>query len=203
MEQITQEIFYFYADYADLITVFSVFFLFFAIFSYVAMGASLSRMMRKARMNHPWMVWVPFCNVYVIGDFADHYNILCEGKCTSYAKQMLAWSIVSLALSQALRSVSILLSASMKVSGLFLLMLFAYVAAAVVYNVFYSIALYKIYRLFSDKAVVLLVLSVATGVATPFIMLKLAAKEPKLPFREEEPPAPEPARFPIWHYDEF
>ena len=203
MDQIPQELIDIIELLVALYAAVSVLTMAYAVLHYVAVGVSLSRMMERTGMPNRWMPWVPFCNVYALGDLADTYNLLCEGKATCYGKRTLTWFIVAVALSQPTLLVLYAMNPEASVPTDLWLLLAGLVAAAVVYNVFYSIALYKIYRLFSDKAVALLVLSVATGVATPFILLRLAAKEPKLPFREEEPPAPEPATSLIWHYDEF
>ena len=203
MDQIPQELLDIIELLVALYAAVSVLITAYAVLHYVAVGVSLFRMMDKTGVSNPWMAWVPFCNIYALGDLADTYNLLCEGKATRYGKRTLTWFIVAVALSQPTLLVLYAMNPEASVPTDLWLLLAGLVAAAVVYNVFYSIALYKIYRLFSDKAVALLVLSVATGVATPFILLRLAAKEPKLPFREEEPPAPEPATSLIWHYDEF
>ena len=201
MERITKEIFYFYADYAALIAAFSVFFLLFAIFSYVAIGVSLSRMMRKARMNHPWMAWVPFCNVYALGDLADTYNLLCEGKATRYGKRTLTWFIVAVALSQPTLLVLYAMNPEASVPTDLWLLLAGLAAAATVYSVFYFISLYKIYRLFTEDATGLLVLSILIGAAVPFILLYLSRRDPRLPFGDSEDT--EDTDLPVWEYTEI
>ena len=69
----------------------------------------------------------------------------------------------------------------------FWLLVLGYIAAVVVYTVFYSISLYKIYRLFApENAVGLLVLSILVGVAVPLILLVMSRRQPCLPYEEED-----------------
>ena len=60
-------------------------------------------------------------------------------------------------------------------------------AAGVVYTVFYSISLYKLYRTFApESAAGLLVLSVLVGISVPLILLVLSRREVRLPFGDRE-----------------
>ena len=201
MDQIPQELLdsleVFFAIYSAV----SVLAAAYALFNHVAMGVSLFRMMDKTGVSNPWMAWVPFCNVYALGDLADTYNLLCEGKATRYGKRTLTWFIVAVALSQPTLLVLYAMNPEASVPTDLWLLLAGLAAAATVYSVFYFISLYKIYRLFSDKAVALLVLSVATGVAVPFILLYLSRRDPRLPFGDSEDT--EDTDLPVWEYTEI
>ena len=162
-------------------------FLAYAVFSYVAMGVSLFRMMDRMGMSSRWMAWVPFCSTYALGDLADNYNLICEAKPTTYAKKLLAWHIVTTALSQPILLVVYAMKPDTSPSPDFWLLVLGYIAAVVVYTVFYSISLYKIYRLFApENAVGLLVLSILVGVAVPLILLVMSRREACLPYEEED-----------------
>lgn len=159
----------------------------YALFNYVATGVSLFRMMDKAGVPNPWMAWVPFCNSYALGALADNYNLLWEAKPTSYAKKVLAWHIVVTALAQPLILALYAMNPDSSVPTDLWLLLLGYVAAGVVYTVFYSISLYKLYRTFApESAVGLLVLSVLVGISVPLILLVLSRREVRLPFGDRE-----------------
>lgn len=187
MNQIPQELLesleFFLAVYAAV----SVLAVAYALFNYVATGVSLFRMMDKAGVPNPWMAWVPFCNSYALGALADNYNLLWEAKPTSYAKKVLAWHIVVTALAQPLILALYAMKPDTAVPTDLWLLLLGYVAAGVVYTVFYSISLYKLYRTFApESATGLLVLSVLVGISVPLILLVLSRREVRLPFGDRE-----------------
>ena len=159
----------------------------YALFNYVATGVSLFRMMDKAGVPNPWMAWVPFCSSYALGALADNYNLLWEAKPTSYAKKVLAWHIVVTALAQPLVLSLYAMNPDSSVPTDLWLLLLGYAAAGVVYTVFYSISLYKLYRTFApESAVGLLVLSILVGISVPMILLFLSRREVRLPFGNGE-----------------
>ena len=139
------------------------------------------------------------------GDLADHYNLLCEGKATSYAKKLLTWQIVASALAY---PTTVLLGAADLSKGIeavpmdFWVFLLACLAAGVVSSVFYFISLHKIYRLFAPHcAVGLTVLTILVPVSIPVIFLAIARREPCFPFTvETEPPPVPPADMDTGYY---
>ena len=60
----------------------------YGIFTYVGMSLGGFRMGRKAGMSNPWMFWVPGCNIYAMGDLADHQTAANEGKSTAYRNNL-------------------------------------------------------------------------------------------------------------------
>ena len=201
MDQIPQELLdsleVFFAIYSAV----SVLAVAYALFNYVATGVSLFRMMDKTGVSNPWMAWVPFCNVYALGDLADTYNLLCEGKATRYGKRTLTWFIVTVALSQPTLLVLYAMNPEASVPTDLWLLLAGLAAAATVCSVFYFISLYKIYRLFTEDATGLLVLSILIGAAVPFILLYLSRRDPRLPFGDSEDT--EDTDLPVWEYTEI
>ena len=165
----------------------------YALFYYFTVAPSCFRMMRKASMGNAWMAWVPYCNFYAYGDLADHYNLLCEGKATSYAKKLLTWQIVASALAY---PTTVLLGAAggtETIPAIFWFFASACLAAGMVSTVFYFISLHKIYRLFApDRAAGLTVLTLLVPVSIPVIFLAIARREPCFPFtvETETPPVP-------------
>ena len=187
MDQLPQELLDSLAFILAIYSASLVLILAYALFSYLATGVSLFRMMTASGVPNPWMAWVPFCSDYALGALADTYNLLREAKATDYAKKLLAWRIVTTALSQPILLVLYAMKPDTSPSPDFWLLLFGYVAATVVYTVFRSISLYKLYRLFSpESAAGLLVLSILVGAAVPLILLVMSRRQPCLPYAEEE-----------------
>ena len=187
MDQLPQELLDSLAFILAIYSASLVLILAYALFSYLATGVSLFRMMTASGVPNPWMAWVPFCSTYALGNLADNYNLICEAKPTTYAKKLLAWHIVTTALSQPILLVLYAMKPDTSPSPDFWLLVLGYITAVVVYTVFYSISLYKIYRLFApENAVGLLVLSILVGVAVPLILLVMSRRQPYLPYTEEE-----------------
>ena len=201
MDQIPQELLDIIELLVALYAAVSVLTTAYAVLHYVAVGVSLSRMMERTGMPNRWMPWVPFCNVYALGDLADTYNLLCEGKATRYGKRTLTWCIVAVALSQPTLLVLYAMNPEASVPTDLWLLLVGLAAAATVYSVFYFISLYKIYRLFTEDATGLLVLSILIGAAVPFILLYLSRRDPRLPFGDCEDT--EDTDLPVWEYTEI
>ena len=201
MDQIPQELLDIIELLVALYAAVSVLTTAYAVLHYVAVGVSLSRMMERTGMPNRWMPWVPFCNVYALGDLADTYNLLCEGKATRYGKRTLTWCIVAVALSQPTLLVLYAMNPEASVPTDLWLLLVGLAAAATVYSVFYFISLYKIYRLFTEDATGLLVLSILIGAAVPFILLYLSRRDPRLPFGDSEDT--EDTDLPVWEYTEI
>ena len=187
MDQIPQELLESLELILAIYSAVSVLAVAYALFNYVATGVSLFRMMDKTGVPNPWMAWVPFCNSYALGALADNYNLLWEAKPTSYAKKVLAWHIVVTALAQPLILALYAMKPDTAVPTDLWLLLLGYATAGVVYTVFYSISLYKLYRTFApESATGLLVLSVLVGISVPLILLVLSRREVRLPFGDRE-----------------
>ena len=196
------------------------FLLIYSAFAYVGVGLGGFRMARKAGMSHPWMFWVPGCNIYALGNLADTSCSLREGKSTSYRKKLLTWFIVSMAATFlwciALAVVCVLAAAADHVTDsngavtipeyeaeamvapvlIFLLLTGVFLALYTVYTVFYYIALHKIYKLYAPGgAAGLTVLSVLVSVAIPAVFLVLSGREPAASALSDDelPPPADPA----------
>ena len=201
MDQIPQELLDIIELLVALYAAVSVLTMAYAVLHYVAVGVSLSRMMERTGMPNRWMPWVPFCSSYALGALADNYNLLWEAKPTSYAKKVLGWHIAVTALAQPLILALYAMKPDTAVPTDLWLLLVGLAAAATVYSVFYFISLYKIYRLFTEDATGLLVLSILIGAAVPFILLYLSRRDPRLPFGDSEDT--EDTDLPVWEYTQI
>ena len=191
--------------------------LIYAAYSYIGMGLGMFRMMRSAGMRNAWMSWVPGCNVYAMGDLADRQTAANEGKSTAYRKKLVAWTIVTYALSFLFliacavftvvatanemldqngelieipeQDMNILIVPSLLV----LLTLALLIAFYIVYVVCYLICLNKIYNLFAPAgAAGLTVLSIFVMIAVPAIFLVLSGRKPVF-IHDENGDLPPPA----------
>jgi hypothetical protein len=189
------------------------FILIYAAYSYIGMGLGMFRMMRSAGMRNAWMAWVPGCNIYAMGDLADRQTAANEGKSTAYRKKLVAWTIVTYALSFLFLIACAVFTVvdtvndmpngdrveipehdmnALIVPSLFVLLALALlIAFYIVYMVCYLICLNKIYNLFAPAgAVGLTVLSVFVMIAVPAIFLVLSGRTPAVAMMQSSDQAP-------------
>ena len=198
---------------AILLIVYFTYYLFvlaYGAYAYIGVGLGGFRMARKAGMNNPWLFWIPVANIYATGALADRQTRLCEGKTTNYAKKLLTWNIIIIAmiivlvLSTIPMIVVSALNSQMDENGvvqypeaevealvvpilIFLAALVAFFVLFIIYLVVYFKVMYKIFKLFApDGAAGLTVLSVFVDIAIPAIFLILSKRNPVLPFKVEE-----------------
>ncbi len=67
------------------------------IIAYVFMGIGLMTIAKNRGYDKPWLAWIPFCNVYLLGRVADDVMIR-RGKKTSYGKTLLGLEIAVFAI---------------------------------------------------------------------------------------------------------
>ncbi len=192
MEQILREIF-------DLVALYSVYsaisgvWLVYNIIRYAAISLGCFRMMRKVGMKAPWLAWIPFCNAYALGNLADRSNLLCESKDTTYRRKLLTWSIVpTISVLYMFVGMSAMNGHFDRMTPELWICFFASLASLIVYDVFYYVVLFKVYRLFAPSgAAGFTVLSIFADAAVPVLLLVLSKREPRLPFsvETETPPA--------------
>lgn len=175
----------------------------YSVLAYIGQGLGMFRMMRSAGMSNPWMGWVPGCNIYAMGNIADHQTAVNEGNDTRYRKKLLVWTIVTYVLATLFIIACVIVTAVATVNGMVdqngelietpehdmevlvgpsmfcLASAFAFLAFYIVYMVYYYIAVHKIYKLFAPGgAVGLTVLSVFVPVAVPIIFLVISKRQP-------------------------
>lgn len=192
------------------------FILIYAAYAYIGMGLGMFRMMRSAGMRNAWMAWVPGCNIYAMGDLADHHNRVNEGRSTRYSLRLLIWHIVSLLLTPPLTLVTLLIGVTVMAESLrslieligsastdfswdilapllavFFILLAIWIAVYAVYLIHEYIALHKIYKLFApDGAAGLTVLSILVSAAIPVIFLVLSGRTPAVAVMQSSDQAP-------------
>ena len=192
------------AIFAIVYLILYFFILIYAAYSYIGMGLGMFRMMRSAGMRNAWMAWVPGCNIYAMGDLADHHNRVNESRSTRYSLRLLIWHIVSLLLTTPLTLVTLLIGVTIMAESLrslieligsasadfrwdilapllavFFILLLIWIAVCTVYLIHEYIALHKIYKLFDPvRAGRWTVLSVLLPVVIPALLLVFSKRAP-------------------------
>lgn len=179
-----------------------------SIFIYIGVSLGLFRMMRALNMKNAWMAWVPVCNAYALGSLADEQCARNEGTATNYRKKLLTWNIVniSLGLVVCIALVVFLVLVILTSFGggaadwahmdwefsisdamgtvlvpIIIFALLIWLPFAIVYMVYYYIALNKIYKLYAPSGSTgLTVLSIFVSIAVPIIFLVLSGRKPVL-----------------------
>lgn len=156
---------------------------------YILNGIALFTICKNKQIEKGWLSFVPIANVYVLGKLADLY-IPKSGQQYKYAKPLTVLYIVEIFLSAvfailaANSVISILenilnaiekdtaLTNDMFISVIPLAVVFVFLfAVAVIYKVFYSIALWRVYALICRKnAVLFLILSVLFSFLAPVFL---------------------------------
>ena len=156
------------------------------------------------------MSFFPVVSTYLVGQLADLHCRRNEKKKSAYAKILLWLGIAVVALSVLMFAAVLVLivvaaleinaspmedTAPVSVILLFFvvfILYFALLISAIVLTVFYYIALYKIFKLYTpanSNASVYLVLSIFCSLALPVILMLLSRKEPRFIDAEEAPNA--------------
>lgn len=172
---------------------------------HLILGFSLFRMSQACQRPRPWMAWVPYANVYLTGEIADHYHFQTEERTTTHRKRLLAWSIVFSAVTAIASAVVFLVAClipllaaalsnyiytSLKsmlrlvlkdptTFAIVLSCILVCLAFLIVFMIFYYIALHKIYKLFAPaSATLLVILSIVIPPSILIIFPVLAFKTP-------------------------
>lgn len=171
---------------------------------YVLSSLGFYAMAKRRGIPHPGLAWLPIGGqAWIIGSLADQYAYLAEGKTKRQRGLLLGLDIGTSAVS--LCFLVLLIVAIVKgltpelmydelafapfIMG-FLVLYFLLLAMAIVYAVFYYIALYKVYKSCTPKnATLYLVLSIVVSVTQPFFVFFSRNKDEGMP--SPQPPAGE------------
>ncbi len=189
-----------------------------SILIYVGTAYGLWKMATSCGYDKPWLAWIPFCNVWMLGAIADHYCAKCERRVTNHRKQVLGWNIAFTAILFVFLIVCVVVVTLVAMSGVdpetynpdtimndipeetlvsigsaglvMLAVLLALLPIAIIYLVKYYTAMNKVYKLFAPKeATLFTVLSIFFNIAVPILFFMLGSKPPQYPY-EPAPAAP-------------
>jgi hypothetical protein len=153
-------------------------------------------------IRHPWLAWVPFGNVWILGSIADQYQFVSLGQVKNRRKVLLGLQIAITALVVALYAIVIYASVMMlfsmgsggqltmnSVFGLvYLLICVAILVLYVLLVVFRYIALYNLFAsCMPGSKVAFLLLSIFLGFVEPFLVFGCRNKDRGMPPRRTSP----------------
>lgn len=147
-----------YAAYGGLaalgvgMLIFMIIVLAFGVLTYVLQALGMYRMAERRGLPNPWMAWVPFTNMWLLGSIADDANAK-TGKNSR-------WNLILL-----------LLMIGTCIPFLNFL-------AAIPFMVIYYIALYIIYKEYFNSPGGMLVLSIFVSPAVPFLFFSMGKRDP-------------------------
>ncbi|BDF59235.1 hypothetical protein CE91St36_20520 [Christensenellaceae bacterium] len=155
---------------------------------YVFFALGLYTMAKRRGLENPWLAWIPVVYLYVIGKLADTYAAKHMNKKTNYAVLLLGLIIGVVVLAIVTVCLSIFGGFRMyAIWPVFIVILILFIAAMIVYAVFYYISLYRIYNWHSESATVLLVLSILFSVIVPFVLFALRNGDNRYLYPPQQP----------------
>lgn len=180
--------------------VYLAFFLY-SIGAYILSSFGMYTIAMRRGIHHPWLAWVPFGNVWILGSIADQYQYVSLGQVKSRRKVLLGLQITITALTAALYAVAVYMIAQLLfhmgdvtpletmagVSLIYILLAVAILVLWVLLVVFRYICLYNLYASCKPGCkVVFLLLSLLLFVAEPILVFACRKKDCGMPPRKEE-----------------
>lgn len=174
----------FFGTYLIVMMAVLLFSLAFAVASYILRGLSLSAIAGRRGIPNPWLAWLPFGDVWMIGAISDHYRLVVHGQVRNFRKLLLWLSIALTAVSMAFVPFVWLMSGGTRLGLmygvspevvvtvyllaflLYMLFIFALSAASIVVSILQYMALYDLFHS-CDPSVSLVYLLVSIFVTYP------------------------------------
>lgn len=126
------------------------------IIKYIFEGFGLMEMAKKKNEKYPWLSWIPYAKEYLRGKLAYNTNIggivfLCVTICVSIISFIVG--LILGFMSEYCNNISIV----------FILPYIFIIFLSIGYSVYYYITIYKLYKQFSEKHVIMLIFTILTG----------------------------------------
>lgn len=190
------------AGFGGFLAVFLGFFYFLTfgimIVSYVLQSIGMHTIAKRRGIKHPWLAWLPFGDVWILGSISDQYQYVAKGKIRNRRKVLLGIAIGVLVVGVPLLIVSLIgwivclasfgggdAGAFGVMLGVFLLVYIAILTVGIVNAVLQYIALYDLFASCNpDNAAMFLVLSIFFPVCLPFFMFSSRKKDLGMPPRK-------------------
>lgn len=180
---------------------------------YVLTALALYTIAKRRGIKNPWLAWIPYANVWLLGCIADQYRYVALGENKNRRKVLLGlriaqeviaiavlvlcfsvlFSILSVGLDN-LEMMDDMMASEMlstilgPMAGMLLLCL-PLLVVAIIYVVFYYIALHDIYKSCDpSNAALYLVLSILFNITQPIFLMICRNKDDGMPPRQEEQP---------------
>ncbi len=166
-----------------------------ALASYILQSLGMYAIAKRRGINRPWLAWVPFGNMWMMGCISDQYRYLTKNQQTQRRRILLLLQILLTVLSvpmlvtafSALGQISATpdLRTLTTLTAGFGLTSFPYSVASIVATVLQYMCLYDLYRSCDpDYGVLFLVLSILISPLIPFFVFFSRNKDKGLPPRQ-------------------
>lgn len=163
-----------------------------AVIFYVFYSIGLYTLAKRRGLRYPGLAFVPAINYWLIGSAADQYDLIYKGRNMKLRLVLLWLSIpfIILYVAYFVLYFDFMSSIWMNVAlysfpTAFLIVASIMFPLGIVLTVFYSIALYKLYRSCTpDNATALLVCSIIFSVIIPFVLFALRNSDKGMPLQE-------------------
>ncbi len=183
---------------------------------YVFTALSLYTVAKRRGIHKPWLAWIPIANAWLLGCIADQYRAVAMGETKSRRKVLLITGIARAVISVFALVLMIVMIVNLLEVGVdvvdpmysmsdelalkllgavggpavgFGLMGLTLIPVAIVYVVFYFIALYDVYKSCDPgNATIFLVISIFLNYTQPLFLFLGRNKDDGMPAREVPPP---------------
>ena len=174
------------AFYMAYIAVWYIVLLVFGIVSYILCGKSISAIARRRGIEKPWLAWVPVGNMWLLGCISDQYRYVTFHQETNRRGKLLTLSIISMAGGILIGALTVMtLDSSSSAAMVWLLLLYVYLAVAIVQTVLQFKAYFDLFRSCDpDKSLVYLLVSIFASFPLPFFVYSCRNKDLGMPPRE-------------------
>lgn len=169
----------------------------FTVVAYVLQSLSFYTVAKRRGINNPWLAWIPFGVVWILGSISDQYQYLVKGKVKNRRKILLGIAIAYAALVSVLY-IGLIISAFSGMPAVMLIMMLLFYIAVIAFLIPSLIFQYMCYFDFyqscdPDKAVLYFVLSLVISVTAPFFLFVCRKKDLGMPPKKAAVPAAVPA----------
>lgn len=173
--------------------------------AYILEGKALSAIACRRGIDKPWLAWVPFAKMWLLGSISDQYRYVVHGQVRNRRKLLLWLNIVFTAVTSVylvgteIWSFGTILAAGAEAEAAYIaavfggalliyLGTFVYLAVAAVASVFQYMALYDVFRSCDPgKSLVYLLVSIFTSYPLPFFLYSCRDKDLGMPPRTDAP----------------
>lgn len=160
--------------------------LLFAVVCYVLSSLGVYTIAKRRGIHHPWLSWIPYGNMWILGSISDQYQYVKKGKIKNRRKILLGMTIATAALLIPIVIFAVLVA--MGFQFFIVLIVLAYLALmilAIVGSVFQYISYYDLFSASKpDSATLFLVLGIVVPVALPFFLFACRNGDDGMPPRK-------------------
>lgn len=181
---------------------------------YVFTALALYTIAKRRGINKPWLAWIPFANTWLLGCISDQYRSVVHGEVKNRRKVLLGLQIAISVLTCVIIVLCIVMLGNLLMFGLdnldnnmseaaakellnavmgpaagMILVAIPMMVVAIIYCVFFFIALHDIYKSCDpDNATLYLILSIFISYTQPIFLFICRNKDGGMPPRREEVP---------------